>query len=94
MAYIINNNCICCTLCVHECPVGSISLGGAISTINEHECIDCGSCASVCPVGACTAQGGRQRPIRVAPSNRPNEHSMQNANQQITIANDGTIRLS
>ncbi len=52
MAYIINDECIACGVCVDECPVDAISEGDDIYTIDPELCTDCGSCADVCPVEA------------------------------------------
>jgi ferredoxin len=50
MAYIINDECIACGVCVDECPVEAISEGDDIYVIDPELCTDCGSCADVCPV--------------------------------------------
>jgi len=55
MAYIINDNCISCGVCVDECPTKCISQEDSKYVINGPECIDCGACANVCPVDACEA---------------------------------------
>ena len=52
MAYIINDECIACGVCVDECPVEAISEGDEIYVIDPELCTDCGSCADVCPVAA------------------------------------------
>jgi ferredoxin len=52
MAYIINDECIACGVCVDECPVEAISEGDDIDVIDPELCTDCGSCADVCPVEA------------------------------------------
>ncbi len=40
-----------CARCVHACPVGAISLTGAIS-VDTEKCTGCGVCTTVCPSGA------------------------------------------
>ena len=52
MAYVINDNCINCGVCVGECPVSCISAGDEKHVIDPDVCIDCGACAPVCPVDA------------------------------------------
>lgn len=53
MAYIINDECIMCDLCIAECPEDAITAGDPIYSINPETCNDCGDCADVCPVEAC-----------------------------------------
>lgn len=48
MAYVINDDCIACGVCVDECPVDAISEGD-IYVIDPELCTDCGACADVCP---------------------------------------------
>jgi ferredoxin len=38
-----------CTICVAECPVGSISIEDEKAEINMQTCIRCGLCHEVCP---------------------------------------------
>ena len=56
MAYIINDNCIACGVCVSECPVDCIAEGDPKYVIDKDTCIDCGACAGVCPVDACVSE--------------------------------------
>ena len=51
MAYVINDECTACGVCVDECPEEAISEGD-IYVIDAEKCTDCGSCADVCPVEA------------------------------------------
>ena len=53
MAYIINDNCISCGVCVAECPTNCIKEGSSKYEIVAEDCIDCGACAGACPVDAC-----------------------------------------
>ena len=52
MAYVINDECVCCGTCEGECHVGAISEGDGKYEINPDVCIECGSCAAACPTGA------------------------------------------
>ncbi|WP_461207041.1 DUF362 domain-containing protein [Clostridium sp. DL1XJH146] len=56
MAYVINDSCVSCGVCVSECPVDAISEGDGIYVIDADNCINCGNCANVCPVGAPEAE--------------------------------------
>lgn len=56
MALMINEDCINCGACEHECPNKAIAKGDPIYTINPDLCIECvgyydePQCISVCPV--------------------------------------------
>ncbi len=52
MAFVINDDCICCGACEPECPVEAITEGDSKYVINPDICIDCGACQNVCPVDA------------------------------------------
>ena len=52
MAYVINENCINCGVCISECPVDAIVEEGGVHKVVEESCIDCGACAPACPVDA------------------------------------------
>jgi len=52
MAYEITTECICCGLCMSECPVEIISEGDEMYKIDGALCTSCGACVEVCPVGA------------------------------------------
>lgn len=51
MAYVINDSCTACGVCMDECPTGAISEGD-IYVIDGDLCIDCAMCNDVCPVDA------------------------------------------
>ena len=56
MAYMITNECICCGLCISDCPNGAISEGDKICVINPDRCTECvgahehPQCETVCSV--------------------------------------------
>ena len=52
MAYVINDNCINCGVCVDTCPVSCIHADGSKHKIDPDACISCGACAPICPVDA------------------------------------------
>lgn len=52
MAYEITTECICCGLCMSECPVEIISEGAEVYKIDAALCTSCAACVTVCPVGA------------------------------------------
>ncbi len=49
MPWVDKNECVCCSVCVEECPVDAISLVDEKAEINMAECIRCGNCHEVCP---------------------------------------------
>lgn len=56
MALKITDECICCDVCVMECPNDAISLGEEIYEIEPGRCTECvghyetSQCVEVCPV--------------------------------------------
>jgi len=58
MALLITDECICCGLCLGECPNTAISEGDSIYIIDPHLCTECvgfydePQCVNVCPVEA------------------------------------------
>jgi ferredoxin len=58
MAYLINDDCTACGICITECPNDAISEGDPIYVINPALCTECvgfydePQCVSVCPVEA------------------------------------------
>lgn len=51
MAYVINDACISCGLCVEQCPITAISEADPIYVIDD-TCCDFEECLVVCPVDA------------------------------------------
>ena len=64
-AFIVEAECIGCTLCIQACPVDAI-IGTAkkMHTVIEDECTGCRLCVGPCPV-ACISMG----PAEMSPSN-------------------------
>jgi len=53
ITYRITNECIGCTKCVQQCPVGAIALAPhEVHVIDADSCIRCGTCRGICPVEA------------------------------------------
>jgi len=56
--YIIEDTCIGCHYCFHECPQSAIHWGDDKYEIDQSKCIQCGTCASVCNISAAHAVSG------------------------------------
>lgn len=58
MALVINGKCICCDVCLPECPNDAISAGEEIFVIDQKKCTQCvgfydyPQCIEVCPTEA------------------------------------------
>ena len=56
MALLITKDCICCDICVPECPNEAITLGKKICEIDVNRCTECvghydePQCKQVCPM--------------------------------------------
>ncbi|MCR6691809.1 MAG: hydrogenase iron-sulfur subunit [archaeon YNP-LCB-003-016] len=51
-AYVIDESCNGCGICVDKCPLGAISMVDGKAHISEALCVGCGSCIPYCPRGA------------------------------------------
>jgi ferredoxin len=66
MAFLINDECISCAICVDECPNQAISEGDEIYVIDPDLCTECvgffdeAQCANICPVEACVPDPDHQ----------------------------------
>ncbi len=51
MTPFVEDSCINCKRCAHECPVNAIPTEN-VKTVDAEECFSCMHCVAVCPVGA------------------------------------------
>ncbi len=48
-AYIDQNKCVGCGVCIQNCPAGAIvMMPGWRSQVNSAKCIGCGTCLKIC----------------------------------------------
>jgi heterodisulfide reductase subunit A len=52
VAFVHQQQCDGCELCIDKCPLGAISLSRGVAEINEALCRGCGSCIASCPQDA------------------------------------------
>jgi len=57
VAFVHEDACDGCGLCVPACPRGAISVSGGRARISESSCTGCGVCLSACPTGALDLKG-------------------------------------
>ena len=68
MAYIHENICHECGICVSECPTHAISQpNGKTAKVDGSKCIGCGKCTRVCPQNAVDA--GNSKPFVIRQNN-------------------------
>ena len=50
MAYVIEEECVSCGLCVEACPEHCITEADATFAVHADRCTDCGDCVPACPI--------------------------------------------
>lgn len=57
VAFVHEDACDGCGLCVESCPVGALSMSGGKAEVSESACTGCGVCLSACPTQALDLKG-------------------------------------
>jgi nitroreductase/NAD-dependent dihydropyrimidine dehydrogenase PreA subunit len=61
--HIDRDRCTGCTLCVSNCPAGTLTMRDGRAAITLDACMACGHCAALCPTGAITVTAPRNAPL-------------------------------
>ena len=55
LAFVDQNICVACGVCVKTCPKGTISIyRGCYAAVEGSKCVGCGLCVKACPAGCIT----------------------------------------
>ena len=50
MAVVIQEECVCCAMCLAPCPENCITEEDSQFVVDQESCTECGECLPVCPV--------------------------------------------